>query len=372
MSETLVSLTPRTPAGPPASPAPARFAVIIPAYDEVEGVPALFAALRSTFARHARLARHGEVVFVDDGSRDGTAAAARAAGVDLGVPLRVLSHPRNRGKTEALLTGAAATSAEQLVLFDADLQHSPEEIPRFLDKLAEGWDVVAGRKIGAYDKHSVSTVYNALSQRLFAVPARDLNAMKAFRRTVLDEVPLRHDWHRFLVVLAHACGHSVTEIDVVLHPRRAGVPKYDGHGRVPAALGDLLAVWFYLKFSAKPMQLFGGGGAVLVGLGTAIGTAATALRALHVPPPAIGYRPLLGLVVLLVMVGITLVGFGFVAEMIAILRTEIAELRRSARAADLRNAPAPVSGPPGPRRLHDDRTNVGDRPNRNGFPTRAR
>lgn len=300
-----------------------NFAVLIPAYNEVENLPALFGALRETFQRHDLA---GEIILVDDGSTDGTFDAATALAADL-PRTRVLRHRRNLGKTEAMVTGAHLASTDYLVLFDADLQHSPEEIPRFLDRLAEGWDIVAGRKVGRYEKRAVSNVYNRLSKRLFDVPARDLNAMKAFRRDILEEVTLRHDWHRFFVVLAHARGYSVSEMDIELFPRHAGVSKFSGRGRVMVGVGDLLVVWFYLKFSAKPMQFFGGSGLALIAAGLVVGLIAVTVRVLGWMPP-FGYRPLLTLVLLLETVGFMLFGFGFIAELIAILRSEVDELRR--------------------------------------------
>ena len=226
----------------------------------------------------------------------------------------MIRHKRNLGKTEAMVTAAAASTASRLVLFDADLQHSPDEIPRFLDKLDEGWDIVTGRKIGSYDKRAVSSVYNRLSRRIFDVPVSDLNSMKAFDRSVLDGIVLRHDWHRFFVVLAHARGAKVTEIDIELLPRRAGESKYRGPFRVLVGLLDLVSVWFLLLFSRKPLLLFGATGLALATAGVLVGLVAAYLRFIHplvgfepyVPP--MGYRPLLYLVMLLETLGFLLVG----------------------------------------------------------------
>ena len=307
----------------------ANFAVIVPAYNEVENIPALFSALRDTFERHGL---SGEIILVDDGSTDGTYAAALEEARSF-PRARVLRHRRNRGKTEAMVTAADAAESEYLILFDADLQHSTEEFPRFLAKLAEGWDVVTGRKVGRYEKRAVSSVYNLLSQRLFDVPVRDLNSMKAFRTEILQEIPLRHDWHRFFIVLAHDQGYTLSEIDIELFPRHAGVAKYSGRRRILVGVGDLLVVWFYLKFSAKPMQFFGGGGLILIALGFLVGFITVLLRLTHWMPP-FGYRPLLTFVLLLETVGFMLFGFGFIAELIATLRTEIDDLRRKLRGGE--------------------------------------
>jgi len=306
------------------------FTLVVPAYNEAPVVPDLVRELRAAFDRHGLV---GEVVLVDDGSDDGTGdlAEREAAGWDA---FRVLRHKTNLGKTEALITAAAAADGTYLVLFDADLQHSPDEIPRFLDALDEGWDIVTGRKIGPYDKRVVSSIYNRLSQRIFDVPVSDLNSMKAFRRSVLDGIPLRHDWHRFFVVLAHARGASVTEIDIELHPRRAGVSKFKGPFRILVGLIDLASVWFLTVFSRKPLLLFGGTGLVLSALGIVVALLTVYLRFLHplvgfepyIPP--MGYRPLLYLVMLLETLGFLLVGFGLVSEQVAQVRDELEALRR--------------------------------------------
>ena len=307
------------------------FCVVVPAFNEAVVIQTTVAELKAAFERYDL---HGEVIIVDDGSSDGTARLAREAGAGWGA-LKVLSHRVNLGKTEALQTAAAATARTWLVLFDADLQHTPDEIPRFLARLGEGWDIVTGRKVGVYDKRGVSSVYNRLSRLIFDVSVHDLNSMKAFRREILDEVSLRHDWHRFFVVLAYARGWRVSEIDIALHPRRAGTSKYQGRGRIVEGVLDLLSVAFLLKFSGKPLMLFGSAGIISLAAGIVTGIAAFWLRF----GLGFGFRPLLYLVVLLVTVGILLFGVGFLAELVAQARDEFAATRRALRLAQTEARP---------------------------------
>lgn len=299
------------------------FAVVVPAFNEAPMVPELISALREAFETFEL---EGEVILVDDGSTDGTAELAEREGEGWEA-LTVLRHRVNLGKTEAMVTAAESTEKEFLVLFDADLQHVPEEIPRFLAKLQDGWDMVTGRKVGDYDKPLVSALYNWLSRRIFRVPVSDLNSMKAFRRCILQELTLRHDWHRFFVVLAHARGYSVSELDIRLFPRRAGESKYSGGFRIVVGLMDLLSVWFLLLFSRKPLMLFGFSGLVLIGLGLLVAGVAFYLRFIE----GMGFRPLLYLVVLLETVGFLLVGVGLMAEMVAHLQHEVDALRRQSK-----------------------------------------
>jgi glycosyltransferase involved in cell wall biosynthesis len=314
------------PSTDPSSRISRRFAVIVPALNEAENMTDLFTELAGTFERFHL---DGEILFVDDGSTDGTLEAARSAARSAGVAdrTRFLQHRRNRGKTSALVTAARASDAEAFVLFDADLQHATDEIPRFLEALDRGLDVVAGRKVGEYTKKLVSGTYNALSRTVFRVPVRDLNSMKAFRREVVEEIHLREDWHRYLVVLAHDRGFQIGEIDIDLHPRRHGDSKYAGKGRVLVGLLDLVSVWFQLVFSRKPMLFFGLSGLAVAGLGVLVGLVALFLRFVL----DTGFRPLLTLVVFLVLLGGLLFVAGLVSELIAGLRSEVEELRRELR-----------------------------------------
>jgi glycosyltransferase involved in cell wall biosynthesis len=323
----------------PVSTVRRSFAVIVPAYNEVENIPELVAEMRATWERHGL---EGEVVLVDDGSTDGTGDQAEAEAWDR---LTVVRHRRNFGKTEALVTGARATAAEWLVLYDADLQHDPEEIPRYLDKLAEGWDIVTGRKVGRYEKAGVSSTYNRISRSLFKVPVSDLNSMKAFRREILFEVPLRHDWHRFFVVIAYDRGFTVSEIDITLHPRRHGEAKYSARSRIVVGLLDLMAVAFFLFFSRKPMLFFGLSGLVTAGLGVIVGVITIVLRIAQAMPP-FGFRPLLYLVILLETLGFLLFGFGLVAEMMAQQHTELDNIRRRLQRGSSDDSDRPLSPPP--------------------------
>jgi len=304
--------------------------VLVPAYNEVENIPVLIDSLISMFDRHGL---NGEIVLVDDGSTDGTySAAAGIAGSEK--RLKLLRHRRNFGKTEAMLTGNAAASAKVVVLYDADMQHAPDDIPRFLRKMAEepGYDIVCGHKVGKYSKRFVSSAYNFLSRLLFDVPVRDLNSMKAYRREILEEIHLRHDWHRFFVALAYNRGYRVGELDVELLPRRRGQSKYTGLWRVMVGLLDLISVKFLISLGKKPMSLFGTGGLALLFLGFVTGVVALYFRFGMTPPQ--GYRPLLYLVILFVLAGVLLFTLGFLTELIGQLLERLKDVEDRLRNRD--------------------------------------
>ena len=312
----------QTSARSPDPMSPPRVSIVIPAFNESQNMPELFEELAEMLDANELDA---EIVLVDDGSSDDTLGAARRASESAELrEVTFLQHRHNRGKTEALITAARAARGEYLVLFDADLQHSPVEIPRFVEQLDAGVDVVVGRKVGAYDKRFVSGLYNWLARKIFRVPVRDLNAMKAFRAEILERVHLRHDWHRYLVVLAHAEGYGVGELDIELYPRRHGEPKYSGRTRIIVGMLDMLAVWIQLVFSRKPMLFFG-----VTGLGMLVAGAITGAIALFLRfGLEQGYRPLLTLVLLLTIGGMLLFVLGFLAELVASLRSEVEALRR--------------------------------------------
>ncbi len=301
--------------------APPRVSLLVPAKDEAENLPEFLRLCAEAFAPEPEAY---EVVVVDDGSRDGTAEVLR--GLAAAHPfLRVVTHRRQRGIADALRSAGEASRGEILVFYPADLQSLPADVPRLAAPVLAGEaDVVTGTKVGRYEKAFVSGVYNRLCRWLFGVRVEDLNSVKAWRRDVLLGVPLRPDWHRYMVVVAAADGFRLTSVPVPLHPRRAGVSKFSWR-RIPVGVFDLLSVWFLLRFGRKPMLFFGLAGAGLFLVGFLAGVAALVLRFGY----GIGLRPLLNLVETMVISGIALFGFGFVGELIAGMREEQRELART-------------------------------------------
>jgi hypothetical protein len=204
------------------------------------------------------------------------------------------------------------------VFYPADLQYLPEDIPRLVAPILQNQaDIVTGTKQGKYEKAFVSGVYNGLCRWLFGVGVTDLNSVKAYRREVMMGMPLRPDWHRYMVVIAAADGYRLTSVPVPLYPRRAGTSKFTWK-RIPVGIFDLISVWFQLRFGRKPMLFFGIGGVVLFLIGFLAGIVALVLRFGY----GIGLRPLLNLVEIMVISGIVLFGFGLLGEMIAGLQEE--------------------------------------------------
>jgi glycosyltransferase involved in cell wall biosynthesis len=321
--------------------------VLVPAKDEAENLPEFVRLCREAFLS---LPYACEVVVIDDGSTDGTPAVLRDL-VQKHAFVRSVTHRGQQGIAAALRSGADAARGRVLVFYPADLQYLPADIPALVAPVLAGEaDIVTGTKQGHYEKRFVSWIYNGLCRLLFGVRVTDLNSVKAYRREVMDAVPMRPDWHRFMVVIAAARGFRLAEQPVPLHPRRAGKSKF-GLGRIPVGVLDLLSVWFQLRFGRKPMLFFGLSGAVLFLLGFLGGVVALWLR---FGPPHVGFRPLLDLIMVLVISGIALFGFGFVGELVAGMREEVESLQRTVdrmRAEVSQQAVAP--GAPSSRELTD-------------------
>lgn len=319
-------MTARPIASPPITPVrslPAGaldVSVLVPAKDEAENLPEFMRLAAETFrASNASF----EVVVIDDGSGDDTAAvlARLAAQYDF---LSVVRHRTQRGIAEALRSGWLHSRGRVLVFYPADLQFMPADIPPLVAPILAGTvDMVAGYKQGHYEKAFVSNVYNGLSRLLFDVPVRDLNSVKAYRREIMDVLPGRADWHRYMIVVAAAQGFSVGEVPVTVHPRRAGRSKF-GISRIPVGVLDMLSVWFELRFAQKPLLLFGMMGAALFLIGFLAGLVALGWLAVK----GEGIRSVWTVIQTCLILGSVLFATGLLGEQIAQQRAEVRELRR--------------------------------------------
>jgi glycosyltransferase involved in cell wall biosynthesis len=294
--------------------------VLVPAKDEAANLPEF---VRQCAESLGKAGFSFEVVIIDDGSRDGSPEVLKQLAAAHPF-LKVVTHRRQRGIADALRSGGDAARGDILVFYPADLQYRPEDIPTLVGPiLADEADMVTGSKQGKYEKAFVSGIYNRLCRWLFGVQVEDLNSVKAYRTEIMRVVPMRPDWHRYMVVIAAVEGYRLTSRPIPLYPRSAGASKFSWT-RIPVGLFDLLSVWFQLRFGRKPMLFFGVSGAVLFSIGFLGGIVALVLRFGY----GIGFRPLLNLIETMVISGIALFGFGFVAELIAGFREEMREARR--------------------------------------------
>lgn len=289
-----------------------ELSVVIPLYNEAESLPELHTALAVFLLPYADRC---EVIYVDDGSTDGSFEVLK--GLREGDKrLKAIRFRSNQGKSVALAVGFREAQGEMIVTLDADLQDDPKEIPRFLRKLEEGYDLVSGWKATRYDPWSrrlLSAIFNRVTSWLTGVHLHDFNCgFKAYRRGVIQEMRLYGELHRFIPVLASWRGFRIGEIEVEHHPRKYGWSKY-GVERIPRGFFDLLTVLMLTRYTTRPLHLFGLLGAV-VGL-SGFGIVAY-LSIGWLFGQWIGSRPLFMLGTLMVIAGIQLVSFGLLAEMI--------------------------------------------------------
>ena len=234
--------------------------VIVPVYDEEENVAPLMERL---FAVLDAMDNPSDVIAVDDGSSDQTPQKLREA-TERYPRLRVVRFRRNHGQTAAMQAGIDFATGEVIIPIDADLQNDPEDIPRLLEKLGEGYDVVSGwrkdRKDAAIRRNFLSRQANRIISRVSGVQLHDYGcSLKAYRRDVLENVRLYGEMHRFIPIYASFAGARVTEIPVAHSPRTSGKSKY-GMERTLKVMLDLMVVRFLDKYLVKPIYVFGGFG----------------------------------------------------------------------------------------------------------------
>jgi dolichol-phosphate mannosyltransferase len=292
--------------------------VVVPVQDEERSVALLYDELAAALEP---LGQEWEVLYVDDGSTDGTfAALTRLQAREPAV--RIVRLRRNFGKASALAAGFAQAAGDVVVTIDGDLQDDPAEIPRLLAKLDEGFDLVSGWKTRRRDpwrRRVLSRAFNTVTGWLSGLGLHDLNCgLKAYRAEVLRGLRLYGELHRFIPVLAHYRGFRVAELAVNHRPREHGRSRY-GVERYLRGVFDLLTVTFMGRYRYRPLHLFGSVGLVLGLVGFGLLAYLTVLKATG---EAIGGRPLLTLGVLLLVVGIQLFSLGLVGELVTSLHEE--------------------------------------------------
>lgn len=308
-----------------AYPLISRVSIVVPVYNEEGNLLELHRRVTDVLVATGL---PYQLVVVDDGSTDGTWSVVRAL-ADADEHVVGLRHRRNFGKARALANGFAVSTGDAVITMDGDLQDDPDELPRFLEKLNEGFDLVSGwkqRRQDPFGKTFPSRFFNLAVRRVSGVPLHDFNCgYKAYRRDVVRSIRLYGELHRFTPVLANGEGFRIAELPVRHHPRRWGASKY-GWSRLVKGFLDLLTVTFLTQYRQRPMHLLGLPGLLALGLGILIGLFLTLEKL--ITGAAIGTRPLLLLAVLLVVIGTQFFGLGLLGEQFAHGSTELDPNRR--------------------------------------------
>jgi len=296
---------------------PLAYSVVVPFFNEQESVAPLYVKIMDVMDT---LKEPYEMVFVDDGSKDNTFRflSEIARGDERVVVVRLR---RNFGQTAALKAGFDHSQGEIIISMDGDLQHDPAEIPRFIEKIQEGYDIVSGWRVERTDawltRQFPSMVANRIMARLSRVELHDFGTtFKAYRREILSEIHLYGELHRFIPALASWAGASVAEVPITNIQRKSGKSNY-GISRTIRVLLDLLSVKFLLDYSTKPLQLFGLAGLFCLTGGGCIGLWVFARKAILNEGLMANHGPLLLLGMALVMGGIQFIAIGLIGELLA-------------------------------------------------------
>ena len=289
-----------------------RLSVILPVYNERENLRPLLQELSGVLSQFPE----SEVVAVDDGSTDGSKEELLALTKSFSF-LKVIQLATNYGQTAAIAAGMEHSLGDVLLPMDADLQNDPADIPRFIEKINEGYDIVSGWRRNRHDallRSGLSRIANRLIRMASGQTIHDYGCtMKAYRREVIQTVGLYGDMHRFLAAYAAIHGARVAELVVHHRPRTHGASKY-GFGRIWRVILDIFLLTFFLRSLTRPMQFFGavGLGSICLGILTVI----TAFIWKEVGGPTLIETPLPVLAALFVIVGMQCVLMGLLAEML--------------------------------------------------------
>jgi glycosyltransferase involved in cell wall biosynthesis len=288
--------------------------VVIPVFNEVENVGLVYERLKSVLDT---LPQTSEIIFVDDGSDDGTYDILRE------IPNKdrrvwIIRLRKNFGQSAAFSAGFDYSSGDVIVTMDGDLQNDPQDIPKLLQKIDEGFDIASGWRIRRKDYYLTrrlpSIAANTLISKVTGVTLHDYGcSLKAYRREVVKNIRLYGELHRFIPALASWMGVRVTEVPVNHFPRRFGRSKY-GLGRTLKVFLDLITVKFLLDYATRPLQIFGLAGIFSFISGTALALYLTIQRLFY--GIGLSNRPILLLAILLIMLGVQFIVMGLLGELI--------------------------------------------------------
>lgn len=288
-----------------------KLSIIVPMYNEEESVKLLHKKILDSVRDRWQY----EIIFIDDGSTDASVARVKEI-ITEDANVHLIVFRKNFGKAAALQAGFHNSTGDIVITMDADLQDDPKEIPRFVERLDEGYDLVSGWKQKRHDpleKRLPSKLFNKVTSHLSGVHLHDFNCgFKAYRREVVDSIDVYGELHRYIPVLAYRKGFRITEIVVEHHAREFGKSKY-GFERYLRGLFDSMTVAFLGKFYDRPMYFFGKIGLALCAVG---GIICLYLTVLWCMGQAIGSRPLLMLGVLLLILGVQMFSTGFIGDML--------------------------------------------------------
>jgi glycosyltransferase involved in cell wall biosynthesis len=261
-----------------------------------------------------------EIIFVDDGSRDGTARLLRQI-YESDSRVKAITLRRNFGQTAALKAGFDAARGDIVISMDGDLQHEPEQIPAFVAKLEEGYDIVSGwraqRQDNWFSRRLPSKIANWAMSKLARVPLHDFGTtFKAYRREIIQNIQLYGDLHRFIPALAAGAGARIVEIPITNPPRENGKSNY-GISRVFRVFFDLLSTKFLLDYSTRPLHFFGFFGLLAAGTGTLMASILIFKKLVLHQAVMLQNGPLLFASTIFILAGIQLVCLGLVSELLA-------------------------------------------------------
>jgi glycosyltransferase involved in cell wall biosynthesis len=297
--------------------------VVVPALDEAESLPELCGLIHETIVG---MGQTYEVIVVDDGSTDGTAAIVKKLS-EANPALHCIEFTRNYGKAAALSAGFAAVRGRYVVTMDADLQDNPGEIPDMIAKLEEGYDLVSGwkqRRKDSFIKNNTSKIFNAVTSMSTGLKLHDFNCgLKVYRREVTQAVRLYGEMHRYIPAQAHMQGYRVTEIPVHHQERKYGDTKY-GSSRFINGFLDLMTLLFLSARSTSPLHFFGRIGVVLTLVGGGI---LSWFLIYWLTGHGLRIRPLMLLGVTLVILAMQFVSLGLIAELVVAGRNPESEYR---------------------------------------------